>query len=62
MFLNSKQLFKVGFNVFHRQFKSDQSLLNKFTQGQIYKNERGKSIREYFYFIDHQGQVKISFI
>lgn len=31
--------------------------LAKYKQGQSFTNDRGKSIREYFYYIDHHGQV-----
>ncbi len=39
--------------------QTDKSNLIKYTQGQSYTNERGKSIREYFYYIDHHGQVNL---
>ena len=31
-------------------------------QGQTFLNEHGKQIREYFYYLDHQGQVIFEFI
>ena len=33
------------------------AISSQYKQGQSFKNERGKSIREYFYYIDHHGQV-----
>ena len=32
---------------------------NFYTQGQL--NEKNKKIREYFYYIDHQGMVRRNF-
>ncbi len=53
MFTRRRQLLQIGLTLVRRQITT-----KAYTQGQVYKNERGKNVREYFYFIDHQGQVK----